>query len=122
MALVLVALALAVGASACGDDDATGGDATTTETTDQTSTQTTDEATTVDGRPVFLANCGSCHTFADAGTSGTIGPDLDGIGLSTDEVVEQVRRGGGGMPAFGDQLSEDEIEQVAAYVAGSRGT
>jgi mono/diheme cytochrome c family protein len=26
---------------------------------------------------LFVANCGSCHTLAEAGTSGTTGPDLD---------------------------------------------
>jgi mono/diheme cytochrome c family protein len=30
------------------------------------------------GKKLFVANCGSCHRLADAGTSGTIGPDLDG--------------------------------------------
>ena len=29
------------------------------------------------GKDIFLANCGSCHTLADAGTSGKIGPNLD---------------------------------------------
>ena len=30
------------------------------------------------GKKLFIANCGSCHSLADAGTKGTIGPDLDG--------------------------------------------
>jgi cytochrome c oxidase subunit 2 len=30
------------------------------------------------GKTLFVAKCGSCHKLADAGTSGTIGPDLDG--------------------------------------------
>jgi len=30
------------------------------------------------GKKLFIANCGSCHSLADAGTTGTIGPDLDG--------------------------------------------
>ena len=28
-----------------------------------------------DGKSIFTANCGSCHTLADAGTSGNVGPE-----------------------------------------------
>lgn len=29
------------------------------------------------GKELFVAKCGSCHALADAGTTGTIGPNLD---------------------------------------------
>jgi mono/diheme cytochrome c family protein len=29
------------------------------------------------GKELFTQKCGSCHTLADAGTQGTIGPNLD---------------------------------------------
>lgn len=29
------------------------------------------------GKALFVQRCGSCHTLADAGTSGKIGPNLD---------------------------------------------
>ena len=29
------------------------------------------------GKDIFTANCGSCHTLEDAGTSGNVGPNLD---------------------------------------------
>jgi cytochrome c6 len=32
-------------------------------------------------------------------------------------AITQVTNGGGGMPPFGGSLSEEEIENVAAYVA-----
>ena len=32
-------------------------------------------------------------------------------------AIEQVTNGGGGMPAFSGTLNEEEIENVAAYVA-----
>ena len=39
------------------------------------------------------------------------------------ETVEaQVRSGGGGMPAFEGQLSDDEIDAVATYVSDSAGS
>jgi hypothetical protein len=53
---------------------------------------------------------------AKANSTGTVGPRLDGIDLSKDEIAQQVRDGGGGMPAFGDRLSDAEIDAVADYV------
>jgi mono/diheme cytochrome c family protein len=74
------------------------------------------------GRQVFeSAGCGGCHVLEEAGSSGTVGPSLDETQASFDEVVEQVRNGGGGMPAFGDRLSDEEIENVAAFVVESAG-
>jgi mono/diheme cytochrome c family protein len=73
------------------------------------------------GKDVYAsAGCGSCHTLADAGSTGTIGPNLDDSSIDFDGAVEQIRAGGGGMPAFEGQLSEQEIADVAAYVTQSR--
>jgi hypothetical protein len=69
------------------------------------------------GATVFAENCGSCHTFSPAGSSGTIGPNLDEANVSFDQAVEQVTNGGGGMPAFKGKLSEQEIDDVARYVS-----
>ena len=103
--IVLVALVLGLGGVACGgDDNGDATDTTTEETTETTTEETTTEATG-DGREVFVANCGSCHTLSDAGTSGTIGPNLDGIALSEADIETQVRNGGGGMPAFEGDLT-----------------
>jgi mono/diheme cytochrome c family protein len=117
--LALLALALGVGVAACGGDDEEAGGTTTEQTT--TEETTTDETTTAGGEEVFTANCGSCHTLSAAGTTGSIGPSLDGAGLDAAAVEQQVRNGGGGMPAFQDQLSEEEIAAVSAYVAESSG-
>ncbi|MDP9491251.1 MAG: cytochrome c [Actinomycetota bacterium] len=73
------------------------------------------------GAAVFAeANCGSCHTFEKAGSNGKIGPDLDEAGPSFDEVVRKVKSGGGGMPSFEGDLSEQEIRDVAEYVSGDK--
>jgi mono/diheme cytochrome c family protein len=70
------------------------------------------------GQAIFAdAGCGGCHVLEEAGSSGTIGPELDGLNLSVDAVADQVRNGGGGMPSFSDELSEDEIQQVAEFVS-----
>jgi mono/diheme cytochrome c family protein len=73
------------------------------------------------GASVFeSAGCGSCHTFEAAGTSGTIGPNLDESDIDFEGAVQQITNGGGGMQAYEGQLSEEEIANVAAFVTQSR--
>jgi mono/diheme cytochrome c family protein len=69
------------------------------------------------GKKVFTSNCGGCHTLADAGTSGSVGPNLDELSPDTATVEQQVRSGGGGMPAFDGSLSDEQIADVSAYVS-----
>jgi cbb3-type cytochrome c oxidase subunit III len=75
-----------------------------------------------DGAAVFAeAGCGSCHTFEAAGSTGTIGPNLDEAAPSTELAIERVTEGMGAMPAFGDQLSPEQIRAVAEYVSQTAG-
>ena len=72
------------------------------------------------GEDVFAANgCASCHTLEAAGAAGTIGPNLDESQPAFDLVVERVTNGAGAMPAYGDSLSDEQIQDVAAYVVES---
>lgn len=73
------------------------------------------------GKEIFLANCGSCHTLADAGTTGKIGPNLDQLKPSLSRVQRQVINGGTVMPAFKGQLTPAQITAVAKYVASVAG-
>lgn len=74
------------------------------------------------GKEIFAsAGCGACHTLADAGSSGAIGPNLDDAKPPVALVVERVTNGMGAMPAFGEQLSDEQIQDVAAYVSGVAG-
>jgi mono/diheme cytochrome c family protein len=81
------------------------------------------EGDPVAGKEVFLgpSNCGSCHTLSDAGTGGTIGPNLDESQPPLDLVVDRVTNGQGAMPSFSGSLSEQEINDVAAYVSTAAG-
>jgi mono/diheme cytochrome c family protein len=79
------------------------------------------QATAASGQEVFTSSCGGCHTLADAGTSGAIGPNLDDAAPDAATVKAFVRGGGGGMPAFGDNLSNAEVDAVAAYVSSVAG-
>jgi len=91
-----------------------------------TDTQTTEPSgeSTALGKEIFLGSsgCASCHTLADAGATGTIGPNLDAAQPPQELVVDRVTNGAGGMPSFADSLSEDEIQEVAAYVSAAAGS
>jgi mono/diheme cytochrome c family protein len=99
------------------------GGATTTETTEtETGPVGGGEGDPAAGEEVFAsAGCGSCHTLADAGASGTIGPNLDDAKPSFELAVERVTNGQGVMPSFADQLSGEQIRDVAAYVSQAAG-
>ncbi len=68
------------------------------------------------GKAVFEAKCGVCHTLSDAGTTGTVGPNLDEAKPSLELALDRVVNGQGVMPSFKGQLSAQEIADVAAYV------
>ena len=85
---------------------------------------------TSQGKKLFLTTgkCGSCHTLKDAGSKGTVGPNLDdAFERSKDEdylqstvqnlVLDQIRfpRKGSAMPA--NLVEGQDAEDVAAYVA-----
>lgn len=75
------------------------------------------------GKEIFVEKaappCGLCHTLKDAGTAGEIGPNLDELQPSRDQVRNAVKNGVGNMPPYGDSLSNFEIDSVARYVAGA---
>jgi len=73
------------------------------------------------GKELFTQNCSNCHTLADAGTKGQVGPNLDQLRPGPDLVTSQVTNGGGGMPAFANKLSADQIKQIADYVSSVAG-
>ena len=89
------------------------------------------------GKELFTKGCGSCHTLADAGTTGKIGPNLDYAfvqsridGLGEDTILQVVRgqiaypvttpsTGAPGMPA--NIYEGQDAEDVASYVASVAG-
>jgi mono/diheme cytochrome c family protein len=113
---------------------AQGGGSTTTEagtatepaTTTATGGTTTEPAATGDataGKQVFAsAGCTACHTLADANSTGTVGPNLDEAKPPASLVVDRVTHGKGAMPSFAGQLTDAQIQDVAAYVSSVAGT
>jgi mono/diheme cytochrome c family protein len=73
------------------------------------------------GKVVFTSNCGGCHTLADAGTNGGIGPNLDDQPYSSELVTERVTNGKGAMPPFSETLTATQIADVSAYVSSVSG-
>jgi len=86
--------------------------------------QAADQATLKMGRSLFNAEasppCAVCHSLADAGASGAIGPDLDVLKPSPERVATAVRGGIGVMPAF-ESLTEEQISAIARYVSAVAG-
>ena len=85
------------------------------------------------GKKLFKQTCGSCHTLANAGTTGTIGPNLDNAfasdkaqGFDIQTIRDVVRgqiayadsdpgQGHPGMPP--NLLVGQDAKDVAVYVA-----
>jgi mono/diheme cytochrome c family protein len=113
-----------------GGGNANGGSTTTPPTT-QNTTSTPEAGTTsspvttqhvnAQGKQVFTQSCGSCHTLKDAGTTGTVGPNLDDLKPDEATVQRQVTNGGGVMPAFKGQLTDAQIKAVSQYVSSVAG-
>jgi cytochrome c551 len=110
---------------AAGDTQTTAAPTKTTDTTAST-TKTTEAKKGSGGkldpkaRTMFASTCGSCHTLADAKTTGAVGPNLDELMPDEDRVRSQIDSGGGGMPP--GLLSGDDADSVAAYVAAAAGS
>lgn len=135
LALVALGVAFAVAAAGCGG----GSEVTPTpETVEGTLPQ--EETTTVNleggdaaaGKTVFSsAGCGSCHTYAEAGTSGQVGPNLDDVLQGKDaqfiytSIVDpdaEIADGfsAGIMPKnYGEQLDEKQLVDLVAFLQPS---
>lgn len=61
-------------------------------------------------------SCSACHALADAGAGGSIGPALENPSLTREYLIDRISNGQGAMPAFGGQLSEEEVALLADYI------
>ena len=81
----------------------------------------------------FATNCGGCHTLSAAGTTGTIGPNLDEVlsGQSPDQVATSITDPEaqpspsfptGVMPAnYGETLTPEQVQQLVQFLLGGGG-
>jgi sulfite dehydrogenase len=76
------------------------------------------------GKQLFLKDatppCAVCHTLSDAGATGAVGPSLDELKPDVQRVVQALKTGVGVMPAY-TQLSADDMQAIARYVARATG-
>ena len=130
LALAVAALALGIVAAGCSEGEV----GATPQTVEGTLPQQTTPGAGEDlpalklkgdataGKAVFeSAGCTACHTLSAAGSTGTVGPNLDQAKPSFDLVVQRVTLGQGGMPSFKDQLQPQQIADVAEFVSSSAG-
>ena len=76
------------------------------------------------GRHIFDANCARCHQ--PYSSRGLHGPSLhniykkqylpSGMPANDDRITEVILRGRAKMPAFGDNLSQSQIDALLAYL------
>ncbi len=127
--LALAALALPLFLVACG-----GGETTTPAPEEVQGTvpqETVAEGNAEAGKAVFneaSPACGTCHTFAPAGTDGTTGPNLDEAleGDDAQTILEsivnpdaEITEGfdAGIMPkTYGEDLSEEQLADLVAFL------
>jgi cytochrome c6 len=119
-------IAKCAGNSTCGVTATHEGEAAAPPPATTTAPTTTGGGTaSAEGKQIFTKTaspaCAGCHTLKDAGSTGTVGPDLDQLKPSRAAVVTQVTNGGGPMPAYKGKLSQAQIEAVAAYVSSVAG-
>jgi cytochrome c oxidase subunit 2 len=92
------------------------------------------------GEQIFTAaGCAGCHTFAPAGSNGTIGPNLDDLaaaaanrepGKSAQEYVREsllnpeaflVEGFGNAMPSYEGRLTDEQIQVLVDYLLQNGG-
>ena len=124
-AVMLALVALLLGAAGCGGEEVVRPVPETVEGTLPEVETTEGPAITLEGdasngEQIFSsAGCGGCHTLEAAGSSGTVGPNLDEAQPSLALAIQRVTNGAGAMPPYKDQLSEQEIVDVATFVVES---
>jgi ubiquinol-cytochrome c reductase cytochrome b subunit len=64
--------------------------------------------------------CRNCHAIG--GEGGHRGPDLSAVGarMNAPELVRQVIQGGGNMPAYGNNLTPQEVKALVAFLVSLR--
>jgi ubiquinol-cytochrome c reductase cytochrome b subunit len=81
------------------------------------------EAAGVDpGANLFESHgCINCHTVA--GSGGERGPDLTTAGnrLSPDQMTTRILNGGHNMPAYANNLTPEQVQQLVAFLQAQRG-
>ncbi len=91
------------------------------------------EGGSVQGKELFTQQCGSCHTLADAGTQGQVGPNLDDVlqGKDADFIHESIVNPSaeiapgfqdGVMPGnYGETFTQPQLDGLVEYLLEATG-
>lgn len=73
------------------------------------------EQATIDPKELFATTCSFCHV--DGGRAAGRGPQLMGTTRSDEFIRERIKNGKeGAMPAFGETLSDADIDAIIDYI------
>lgn len=81
-----------------------------------------DPGNVADGKKVFVAFCGKCHALKAAGSTGSLGPNLDQDAVTYTRVVTAIEEGVGGIQAeyVLRSVTFNEVYDVAKFVVTMR--
>ena len=64
--------------------------------------------------------CAACHSLKAAGARGVVGPDLDELRPTAQQIRTALAQGVGAMPAYADQLSDAEITALVEFITSTQ--
>ena len=86
------------------------------------------EGAAQEGAQLFAeSGCTNCHTYLGSGVANLGAPELSSIGQSIDRarakayVANPRRFGNNVMPVYGETLTDEQLDQIAAFLEASKG-
>lgn len=85
------------------------------EPTEEETEESAEAKAAVDAAQLYQSNCAGCH---GADRSGQSGPALlpDRLTQEASYYVDVITNGSGGMPSFGNRLSDEEISALVEFI------
>lgn len=121
--IALIVAAYAIGATKARTDSEREADTARSDVPAETAETAGAPAVDEQALALFKASCGSCHALTVAGTTATVGPDLDELQPTEEQVLAAIENGGAGsgqMPA--GLLTGADAQQVATLVSNVAGS
>lgn len=123
--ILLAALTLAAaGCGGGGSGSSTSGSTQTGATTGPVTTSGGASSGDADAGSIIWVTegCNNCHKLGGNPATSIPGPNFDDNPPDRATILEVTKNGKGTMPGFGDSLSPQDIENVAAYIEQASGT
>ncbi|WP_010272735.1 c-type cytochrome [Paenibacillus senegalensis] len=122
--MLLFCLLLAAALTACGNaNDNKGGNVQTPAPPGETNggeNANNGSVTAEEAETLYRQHCLACHGDNREGRGGNTNISNVGSRLSQEEIAAKITNGGNGMPAFGGQLSDGEINTLSEWLAAMK--